>query len=336
MTVLAGCGGGDKKQTTTRTAPQDPNADLEIPSHVPRRAAGDADRAVGEGDRALAAHASARRRDRRRPLLGDRREVPERHAGPDDRHADREARHPEVAAVRREDQGGGGPEAVRRARVHAHAAPSAATAARASARPPAARSASRTARSSSGTGSRTTRSQDQPDVAVTEGGSSACVAPEEVEHPEHAVGARSRGPGPGASAPRCCNGRSPSGARPPRPRGSCRGRSASPARGRPPRPTSAPGRRPASRPMIAAPEPHADATAKPIDALAVVDRHAAQRAQLRRSRRRGPRRSRRGRPRGSSSRSTSVRRRTVMPRRAPATPRQAVARALCHEARARS
>src|SRR4051794_3771356 len=43
MTALAGCGAGGKQQTTTRTAPRDPNADLKIPSRVPRRAAGDAD-----------------------------------------------------------------------------------------------------------------------------------------------------------------------------------------------------------------------------------------------------------------------------------------------------
>ena len=43
MTALAGCGAGGKNQTTTRTAPRDPNADLKIPTHVPRRAAGDAD-----------------------------------------------------------------------------------------------------------------------------------------------------------------------------------------------------------------------------------------------------------------------------------------------------
>jgi hypothetical protein len=42
MTVLAGCGGSTKKSTTT-TAPKDPNADLKIPAHVPRRAVGDAD-----------------------------------------------------------------------------------------------------------------------------------------------------------------------------------------------------------------------------------------------------------------------------------------------------
>src|SRR4051794_15317551 len=43
MTALAGCGAGGKQQTTTRTGPRDPNADLKIPSRVPRRAAGDAD-----------------------------------------------------------------------------------------------------------------------------------------------------------------------------------------------------------------------------------------------------------------------------------------------------
>ena len=43
MTVLAGCGGSKHDATTTTTAPKDPNADLKIPSHVPRRAAGDAD-----------------------------------------------------------------------------------------------------------------------------------------------------------------------------------------------------------------------------------------------------------------------------------------------------
>jgi hypothetical protein len=44
MTVLAGCGGGSKQSsTTTQTAPKDPNADLKIPAHVPRRATGEAD-----------------------------------------------------------------------------------------------------------------------------------------------------------------------------------------------------------------------------------------------------------------------------------------------------
>ena len=49
MTVFAGCGSSTKHTTTTtRTAPpaaapSDPNADLRIPAHVPRRAVGDAD-----------------------------------------------------------------------------------------------------------------------------------------------------------------------------------------------------------------------------------------------------------------------------------------------------
>jgi len=43
--ALAGCGGSAKHQATTQTtAPKDPNADLRIPNHVPRRAAGQADR----------------------------------------------------------------------------------------------------------------------------------------------------------------------------------------------------------------------------------------------------------------------------------------------------
>jgi len=44
LTVLAGCGGSDHKTTTAaRTTPADPNADLKIPNHVPRRAQGKAD-----------------------------------------------------------------------------------------------------------------------------------------------------------------------------------------------------------------------------------------------------------------------------------------------------
>jgi hypothetical protein len=44
MTVLAGCGGSEHKTTTAaRTTPRDPNADLKIPNHVPRRAQGKAD-----------------------------------------------------------------------------------------------------------------------------------------------------------------------------------------------------------------------------------------------------------------------------------------------------
>ena len=42
MTVLAGCGGSTKKSATT-TTPRDPNADLKIPAHVPRRAVGEPD-----------------------------------------------------------------------------------------------------------------------------------------------------------------------------------------------------------------------------------------------------------------------------------------------------
>jgi hypothetical protein len=44
MTVLAGCGGSNHHSATTpRTTPADPNADLKIPKHVPRRAQGKAD-----------------------------------------------------------------------------------------------------------------------------------------------------------------------------------------------------------------------------------------------------------------------------------------------------
>jgi hypothetical protein len=46
VTALAGCGGGAKHTASTaRTTPADPNADLKIPSHVPRRAQGKADAA---------------------------------------------------------------------------------------------------------------------------------------------------------------------------------------------------------------------------------------------------------------------------------------------------
>jgi hypothetical protein len=47
MIVLAGCGGGKHAATprATSTAPRDPNADLRIPSHVPRQAQGQADQA---------------------------------------------------------------------------------------------------------------------------------------------------------------------------------------------------------------------------------------------------------------------------------------------------
>lgn len=44
MTVLAGCGGSGHT-TSTITPPKDPNADLRIPAHVPRRAQGRADAA---------------------------------------------------------------------------------------------------------------------------------------------------------------------------------------------------------------------------------------------------------------------------------------------------
>jgi hypothetical protein len=43
MTFLAGCGGAKHTASTARTTPRDPNSDLRIPSHVPRRAAGKAD-----------------------------------------------------------------------------------------------------------------------------------------------------------------------------------------------------------------------------------------------------------------------------------------------------
>jgi hypothetical protein len=48
MIVLAGCGGANHATTTATTtarpaAPKDPNADLRIPNHVPRRAQGQAD-----------------------------------------------------------------------------------------------------------------------------------------------------------------------------------------------------------------------------------------------------------------------------------------------------
>jgi hypothetical protein len=44
--TVAGCGGGGKHAASTqRTTPPDPNADLRIPAHVPRRAHGPADRA---------------------------------------------------------------------------------------------------------------------------------------------------------------------------------------------------------------------------------------------------------------------------------------------------
>src|SRR5206468_3152446 len=44
MTALAGCGGSNHHTASTpRTTPSDPNADLMIPSHVPRRAHGKAD-----------------------------------------------------------------------------------------------------------------------------------------------------------------------------------------------------------------------------------------------------------------------------------------------------
>jgi hypothetical protein len=49
MTVLAGCGGSNHAQQTPapkRTTPADPNADLRLPAHVPRRAHGPADRAA--------------------------------------------------------------------------------------------------------------------------------------------------------------------------------------------------------------------------------------------------------------------------------------------------
>ena len=46
VTVLAGCGGGDHKTTTTNTTPASSNADLRLPAHVPRRAAGQADPAA--------------------------------------------------------------------------------------------------------------------------------------------------------------------------------------------------------------------------------------------------------------------------------------------------
>ena len=45
VTVLAGCGGGGHHTTSTATTPPDPNADLRIPAHVPRRAQGQADQA---------------------------------------------------------------------------------------------------------------------------------------------------------------------------------------------------------------------------------------------------------------------------------------------------
>jgi hypothetical protein len=46
MTVLAGCGGSNHKTATAaKTTPHDPNADLRIPAHVPRRAKGAADAA---------------------------------------------------------------------------------------------------------------------------------------------------------------------------------------------------------------------------------------------------------------------------------------------------
>jgi hypothetical protein len=68
MSILAGCGGGAHRATTTpRTTPRDPNADLRIPAHVPRRAAGAADQAsvkviaqwlrtLQRGDETRAAH----------------------------------------------------------------------------------------------------------------------------------------------------------------------------------------------------------------------------------------------------------------------------------------
>ncbi len=46
MTVLAGCGGGDHKTAPTNTTPASSNADLRLPAHVPRRAAGQADPAA--------------------------------------------------------------------------------------------------------------------------------------------------------------------------------------------------------------------------------------------------------------------------------------------------
>jgi hypothetical protein len=48
MTALAGCGGGNHPNAAAapRTAPADPNADLRLPAHVPRRAHGAADRAA--------------------------------------------------------------------------------------------------------------------------------------------------------------------------------------------------------------------------------------------------------------------------------------------------
>ena len=51
MTVLAGCGGSNHTERTTPPAratptPADSNADLRLPAHVPRRASGTADRAA--------------------------------------------------------------------------------------------------------------------------------------------------------------------------------------------------------------------------------------------------------------------------------------------------
>jgi hypothetical protein len=46
MTVLAGCGGSTKKTTTAKSTPANSNADLRLPAHVPRRAAGRADPAA--------------------------------------------------------------------------------------------------------------------------------------------------------------------------------------------------------------------------------------------------------------------------------------------------
>ena len=162
------------------------------------------------------------------------------------------------------------------------------------------------------------------------GPSARTSAPEEVELPKTALGA-CRGRGRGASARRCCSGRSLSGGRPRR-RGVGAGTIASRARGQPLRPTQR------QADVCVAPddrgaEPQADATAKPITP----------------GRRRSPRRAAARRcaiteTRSSPvaarsaarilSRSTSVRRRTAMPRRAPgdSTPRGRAR--LCHEAHA--
>jgi hypothetical protein len=45
MTILAGCGGSNHTATTPKATPSDPNADLKIPGHVPRRAQGRPDQA---------------------------------------------------------------------------------------------------------------------------------------------------------------------------------------------------------------------------------------------------------------------------------------------------